>query len=64
MKTDSKHYQFVNSQTGNTIYYHSLSISFTEDELRAELDKIKGQVATQNGLPIGIIYWEEVKNAN
>lgn len=62
MKTDNKHYQFVNSQTGNAIFYHSISIELTDDEVRIELDKIKSQVATQNTLPVNVVYWEEVKS--
>ncbi|GAB3917874.1 hypothetical protein [Mucilaginibacter boryungensis] len=62
MKTDNKHYKFINSQTGNTIFYHQVGASLTGDELRAVLEKVKAQVATQNALPVSTIYWEEVKD--
>ena len=61
MKTDCKHYKFINSQTGNTIYYHSVEGKLKEAEIREELEKIKAQVAIQNSLYLDIIYWEEIK---
>ncbi len=61
MKADSKHYKFINSQTGNTIHYHSLSNEMGESEIKAELEKIRAQVAVKNGLFLDIIYWEEIK---
>jgi len=63
MKTDNKHYKFINSQTGNTIFYHQLKGSLTSDDLKTALEKVKAQVATQNALPVNIIYWEEIKEA-
>jgi hypothetical protein len=63
MKTDNKHYKFINSQTGNAIFYHQVDGKLKPDELKAELEKIKAHAATQNALPINIIYWEEVKDA-
>lgn len=62
-KADKKHYKFINSQTGNALFYHSLDADMSEEESRAELDKIKAQVAIQNSLFLDIIYWEEDKNA-
>mgnify|MGYP001552125779 CR=1 FL=1 len=62
MKADKKHYKFINSETGNAIFYHSLEASLGEDKIKAELEKMKAQVAIQNGLYIDIIYWEEDKN--
>ena len=57
-----KHYKFINSKTGNVIYYHSLSSTLTSDELKAELEKVTAQVATQNAIIWSTIYWEEVKD--
>ena len=62
MKTDKKHYKFINSQTGNAIYYHSANSGLSTDELKAELDKVKAEVAIKNGLFIDIVYWEEEKD--
>jgi len=61
MDTNCKKYKFVNSQTGNTIYYHSVEEELNEAALREHLDKIKAQVASQNGLYVDIVYWEELK---
>lgn len=57
-----KHYKFINSKTGNVIYYHSLSSTLTPEELKAELEKVKAQVATQNAIIWSTIYWEEIKD--
>lgn len=57
-----KHYKFINSKTGNVIYYHSLSSALTSEELKAELEKVKAQVATQNAIIWSTIYWEEIKD--
>lgn len=62
MKADNKHFKFINSQTGNTIFYHSCNTDKSGDELKAELDKVKAQVASNNGLFLDIVYWEEVKD--
>ena len=59
---EKKHYKFINSKTGNVIYYHSLSSALTPDELKAELEKIKAQVATQNAIIWSTIYWEEIND--
>ena len=61
MKADNKHYKFINSQTGNTIYYHTFNDNISENNIKAELDKIKARVAIRNSLFLDIIYWEEVK---
>lgn len=60
--TANKHYKFINSKTGNVIYYHSLSSELSPEELKAELERIKAQVATQNGIIWSTIYWEEIKD--
>ena len=62
MKADKKHYKFINSQTGNAIFYHSLEAGMEEDKIKTELDKVKAQVAIQNNLYVDIVYWEEDKD--
>jgi hypothetical protein len=62
MKANKKHYKFINSETGNAIFYHSLEAGLKEDDIKAELEKVKAQVAIQNGLYIDIVYWEEDKD--
>ncbi|QKJ30931.1 hypothetical protein HQ865_14625 [Mucilaginibacter mali] len=61
MKADNKHYRFINSETGNTLYYYALDGILDEGQIKAELDKIKAQVAIQNSLYVDIIYWEEMR---
>jgi hypothetical protein len=62
MQADTKHYQFINSQTGNTIYYHAISAKLTPPELKKELEKVKAQVAVKNALFLDVIYWEEIQD--
>ena len=57
----AKHYKFINSRTGNVIYYHSLSSDLTPAALKLELEKIIAQVAVKDAVPVHTIYWEEVK---
>ena len=61
MNTAGKHYKFINSKTGYVIYYHSVSPDLGKNETKAELEKVKAQVATKNSLFEGTIYWEEIK---
>ena len=61
MQTDNKHYKFINSQTGNAIYYHAINPKLTEADVKKELDKVRAQVAVKNALFLEVIYWEEVK---
>ena len=56
----TRHFKFINSKTGNTIFHHSYKGDGGEQHLKAELEKIKEQVAVQNGVFTGTIYWEEV----
>jgi hypothetical protein len=64
MEADNKHFKFINSETGNTIYYHCCGAKLREEERKAELEKIKAQVAIKYGLFLGTVYWEEVKEGN
>lgn len=61
MKTVSKHFKFINSKTGNAIYYHTLDGDLSEDEIKQALEKVKAQVATQYEVFLDTIYWEEEK---
>ena len=54
-----KHYKFINSKTGNVLFYHSLKSDIGIDQIKVELDKIKAQVASQNSVFLDTIYWEE-----
>ena len=61
-KTADKHYKFINSRTGYSIYYHSLSSDLKSEEIKAELEKIKAQVASQNSILLTTVYWQEIKD--
>jgi hypothetical protein len=62
MNTADKHYKFINSKTGYVIFYSSLSTGLSPEQEKAELEKIKTQVAVKNGIYQGTIYWEEIKD--
>jgi hypothetical protein len=61
MKAADKHYKCVNSKTGYVIYYHSLGSELSNEEVKAELEKLRAHVAIQNGIYLGTLYWEEMK---
>lgn len=61
MKTPARHYKFINSKTGNVIYYHSFTNGQNEQDVKKELEKVKAQVAVQNTLYLDTVYWEEIK---
>ena len=56
-----KHYKFINSKTGNVLFYHSLKSDIGIDQIKIELDKIKAMVASHNSVFLDTIYWEEIK---
>ena len=62
MKKPNKHYKFINSKTGYVIYYHSISDDLEAEKTKEELEKIRAQVAIQNGIYLGTVYWEEIKD--
>jgi hypothetical protein len=57
----NKHFKFINSKTGNVIFYHSINSDVSADQIKVELEKIKAQVASQNSVFLDTIYWEEFK---
>ena len=62
MKAAGKHYKFINSKTGYVIYHFTLKNDLNETDARAELEKVKADVATKNGIFLNTIYWEEEKD--
>ncbi|MFD0763688.1 hypothetical protein ACFQZI_02400 [Mucilaginibacter lutimaris] len=62
MNTADKHFKCINSRTGYVIFYSSLSTKLSPEEIKAELEKIKAQVAIKNRIYEGTLYWEEVKD--
>ena len=61
MEGADKHYKFINSKTGYTIFYHTLSGSLDADKAKEELEKVKAQVAIENKIFADTLYWEEIK---
>jgi hypothetical protein len=58
MKKDNKHYKFINNETGNVIYY--LTISNDEANIKTTLENTRHKLAIENGIYIGSIYYIEV----
>ncbi len=61
MKKSAKHFKFINSKTDNVIFYYSLSDDLDHDKTKEELEKIRTQVAINNGIFLDTVYWEEIK---
>ncbi|WP_426671084.1 hypothetical protein ACPPVU_07590 [Mucilaginibacter sp. McL0603] len=62
MKKSSKHYKFINNNTGNAIYYYSISDDLEPKKVKEELEKVQAKVAIQNGIFIETVFWEEIKD--
>lgn len=60
MATEIRHFKFINSKTGNTIYYHSVTGITEAQKLKQELEKIRDKVASDNGVFMETVYWEEI----
>jgi hypothetical protein len=58
MSKASKHYKFINNETGNVIYFLSISGDNTHPE--DTLENTKHKLAMENGIYIGNIYYIEV----
>jgi hypothetical protein len=62
MKKSNKHYKFINSKTGNAIFYYSINDALEPEKIKEELEKIRAQVAIHNGIFLDTVYWEEIKD--
>jgi hypothetical protein len=60
MATNVRHFKYINSKTGNTIYHYSIKGVSEPDKLKLELEKIRDKVASDNGVFMETIYWEEI----
>ncbi|OKS87713.1 hypothetical protein [Mucilaginibacter polytrichastri] len=60
MANNTRHFKYINSKTGNTLYYYSVSSVSEPDKLKQELDKIRDKVASDNGIFMETVYWEEI----
>ena len=61
MHAEDKHYKFINSKTGYANFYHTLKGNTGMEEGKAELEKVRAQVAIQNTISLDTVYWEEIK---
>jgi hypothetical protein len=52
-------YQFINSQTGNTIAHLSLPGTLSKEEQIAKLEKKKILLAVSHKLSLDLIYWQD-----
>lgn len=50
-----RHYKFINSETGNVIYFLSLPESLPSIE--NELERIRMKIAADNGIYFGSVYF-------
>jgi len=50
-----KHYKFINSETGNVIYF--LSLPELSSDAENELETTRLRIAADNGIYIGNIYY-------
>jgi len=55
MENDLKHYKFINSETGNVIYFYSVSPEETNPEGLLEATRVK--LASDNGIFVGNVYY-------
>jgi hypothetical protein len=62
MKKSAKHYKFINSKTGNAIYYFTISDDLEPEKIKEELEKVQAKVAIQNGIFVETLFWEEIKD--
>lgn len=50
-----KHYKFINSETGNVIYF--LSLPESSSSIDNELERIRIKIAADNDIYIGNVYF-------
>ncbi len=60
---EKKHFEFINSQTGNTIAYLSLPASLNKEEQLQKLEEKRAGLATEHKLRLDLIYWQDKNNA-
>jgi hypothetical protein len=60
---EKKHFEFINSQTGNTIAYLSMPASLGKEEELQKLEEKRASLATEHKLRLDLIYWQDKSNA-
>ena len=62
MKAAQRHFKFINSKTGYVISHYTIKEELSDIDLKAELERIKADVATKNRIFLNTIYWEEERD--
>jgi hypothetical protein len=60
---EKKHFEFINSQTGNTIAYLSIPASLDKEEQLRKLEEKRASLATAHKLRLDLIYWQDKNSA-
>ena len=60
---EKNHFEFINSQTGNTIAYLSLPASLDKEEQLQKLEEKRVSLATEHKLRLDLIYWQDKNSA-
>ena len=60
---DKKHFEFINSQTGNTIAHLSLPASLDYENQLLKLEAKRAALATEHKLRVDLIYWQDKSSA-
>jgi ribose 5-phosphate isomerase len=60
MATNTRHFKYINSKTGNTIYHYTVTRVTDPEKLKQELESVRNKVASDNGVFMETIYWEEI----
>ena len=61
--TEIKQFEFINSQTGNTIAYLSIPASLSKEEETQKLEEKRASLATEHKLRLDLIYWQDKSSA-
>ncbi len=60
---DKKHFEFINSQTGNTIAHLSFPASLDIEKQTQKLEEQRAGLATEHKLRLDLIYWQDKSSA-
>ena len=61
--TEIKQFEFINSQTGNTIAYLSVPALLSKEEQTQKLEEKRASLATEHKLRIDLVYWQDKSSA-
>lgn len=58
-----KQFEFINSQTSNTIAYLSVPALLSKEEQTQMLEEKRASLATEHKLRVDLVYWQDKSNA-